>query len=355
MEKMEKLENMNILNNNGKYFFFNNLKIENKLEPKNYIFNYDDKGNCFLEDTNSFNLPEKIYDIDKDLRDVIKRSFNHNPTNLGVLLTGNKGQGKSVTAKLICQDMNLPVIIINKHVHEDINLINFLKQIQQDYVLFIDEFEKLFKLKSSADSDKGKYHNQETFLPFMDGVLTSKNKILFLLTTNDDVNEFLINRPSRIKLLREYNELPEELFNMIVDDKLINKDYKEDLEKHVSFLNLNIDLLINIINDINMLDKPFSSFSHLYNYKFEQYKYDIFKTKIGEKEEFAHTSTFSVKPKANSTYLNNYGVDNMIKFTRDEIIFESEEWDEVKKEEIEIRIRMVPVDNFRIISSKFLV
>lgn len=346
---------MNILQDAGKYFFFNNLTIANKLEPKNYLFNYDDKGNCFLEDTNSFKFPDKIYDIDKDLREIIKKSFDYNQTNLGVLLTGNKGQGKSVTAKLICQDMNLPVIIINKHVHEAINLINFLKQIQQDYILFIDEFEKLFKPKSLSDSDKSKFHNQETFLPFMDGVLTSKNKVLFLLTTNDDVNEFLINRPSRIKFLREYNELSEELFNMIVNDKLVNKGYKEDLEKHVSFLNLNVDLLINIINDINMLDKPFSSFSNLYNYKFEQYKYDVFKTRIGEEEKFSHTSTLSLKPKATTTYFNNYEVINMIKFTRDEIVFESDEWDEIKKTEVEVKVRMVPIDNFKILRSKFIV
>lgn len=50
---------MNILKNNGRYIFYNSLTIINGLESKNYLFNFDDFGNCFLEDTDDFKFPEK--------------------------------------------------------------------------------------------------------------------------------------------------------------------------------------------------------------------------------------------------------------------------------------------------------
>ncbi len=342
---------MNILKDNGKYYFYNSLTIEPTLAPKNYLFNFDGFGNCFLEDIDGFKFPEKVYDIDRDLRDIVKKSFDNNDTNLGVLLTGNKGQGKSVTAKLLCKDMGIPVIVINKPIPNDINFIKFLKGISQDYVLFIDEFEKLFKSINSHGNDKNENHSQESFLSFMDGALTSQGKILFLLTTNEQVNEFMIIRPSRIKFLKEYDELPEDLFNMIVEDKLQNKEFKQDLENNISFLNLNIDLLVNIISDINFIKQTILFFSNLYNYKFEQYRYDIHISENGGKEKWDRSVNLDSKPKHNSRYLSSYHVDNMIKFTKEEIIFEAIDYDD-KDQKINIVVRMVPVSKF--LATKFV-
>jgi len=342
---------MNILNDSGKYYFFNALTIEKKLLPKNYLFNFDaESGTCWLEDLEDFKFPDKIYDVDKDLRDLVKKSFYAYSKNLGVLLTGNKGQGKSLTAKLLCKDMEeLPRIMFTKPVPTNVNFVKFLNNVKQDYILFVDEFEKLFSSNSSRD-DERKFHTQDSFLSFMDGVLTNDHKVLFLLTTNDSVSEFLINRPSRIKFLREYVELPEEIFNMIVDDKLENKEYKKDLEDSISLLNLNIDLLISIINDINLFNKPFSEFASLYNYKFEMYRFDVFKTLPGKPERWECMRSERYRPKHTSTYLAGYSVDNMIKFTKDEIIFQASEWIEEEKDEEEIKvnviIRMVPFKGF---------
>ena len=219
---------MNILNNNGKYQFFNALEIEKILKPTTYVFNFDDNGNCWLEDIEAFKFPDKIYDVNGKLRIYIKKSYLTNKKNLGVLLTGNKGQGKSLTAKLLCSELDQPTIIINKQIPADINFIKFLNELKQNYTLFVDEFEKLFNTTKVSNETNG-YHTQETFLSFMDGVLTNEHKVLFLLTTNEGINEYFINRPSRIKFLQEYNELPEELFNLITDDRLNNLEFKQDL------------------------------------------------------------------------------------------------------------------------------
>lgn len=342
---------MHILQDSGKYFFFNSLTIDKELLPKNYLFNFDkDTGNCWLEDLEEFKFPDKIYDVDKEMRDLAKISFNAYKKNLGILLTGNKGQGKSLNAKLLCKDMNLPTIIFTKPIPTSVNFVKFLNNIKQDYVLFVDEFEKLFSANSGRDDEK-KYHTQESFLSFMDGVLTNDHKVLFLLTTNDTVSEFLINRPSRIKFLKEYVELAEDLFNMIVDDKLEDKELKKDLEDSISLINLNIDLLISIINDINLFKRPFSEFASLYNYKFELYKYDVYKTLPGKTEKWEAVRSEHHRPKHTSTYIAGHTVENMLKFTKDEIIFSTTVWvDDDTEEDGEKKmlatIRLVPIKGY---------
>lgn len=340
---------MNILNNNGKYHFFNALKIEEELENKNYLFNFDELGNCWLEDVESFKFPSKIYDVDSNLRKYIAKSYSANNKNLGVLLTGNKGQGKSHCAKLICSELKQPTIIINKQIPADINFVKFLSEIKQDHTLFVDEFEKLFDTKKESNETNG-YHTQETFLSFMDGVLTNEHKVLFLLTTNDGVNEFFINRPSRIKFLQEYNELPEELFNLITDDKLNNPEYKQDLEDNISLVNLNIDLLISIIDDINLFDEPFSTFMSMYNYKFEQYKYEVFHIENGV-DVFKSFHTTSKKIKYTDYHIAGERVLDMLVFKSDEIIFKAKDWVEDKKGkdiEIDIMVKLVPATKMSI-------
>jgi hypothetical protein len=316
---------MNILNDNGKYTFYNSLKIEDKLETKNYIFNCDEYGNCWLEDAESFKVPEKIYDISSGFRQDVLKSFNHYQRNLGVLLTGNKGQGKSLTAKLLCREMNMPIIIINKSIPKSVNFVRFFNNIKQNHCIFLDEFEKLFSTYSATNENE--FHGQEVFLSFMDGVLTNEHKTLFLLTTNDSVNEYFMNRPSRIKFLKEYDELDEEIFNMIVEDKLQNKEFQKDLEDSVSLVNLNIDLLISIIDDINLFNRPFSEFKDNYNYKLENFKYEV--SIVQDKsEKFEGYYSSKRKVRNTDTYLHHHQVTDFLKFTREEIIFTSFEWDE---------------------------
>lgn len=317
---------MNILKNNGQYSFYNELTIEKELAVKNYIFNFDEFGNCWLEDAEDFKIPKKVYDVNSGMRKDIKRAFEFYDKNMGVLLTGNKGQGKSLNAKLLCKEMGIPTILVTKSIPKDVNFVRFFNSIKQNYCFFIDEFEKLFADKGRTNENKD-YHEQDVFLSFMDGVLTNEHKVLFLLTTNDSVSEYFINRPSRVKFLQEYDELSEEVFNMIVSDKLENKSFREDLEDNVSLINLNIDLLISIIEDINLFKKPFSEFKEVYNYKLEQYKYEMNFIEGGI-EKFHGFFTSKKKIKSDTTHINGYNVNQMLKFTKSEIVFVSHRWSE---------------------------
>jgi len=315
---------MNILKINGTYQIHPSVEVIEKLSNKNYELDFDTmSGSVFLKDTFDFNYPEKIYDINIGFRDMVKKTFDNQNTNLGVLLSGNKGQGKSLNAKLLCKLMNLPVIMINKKIPNNIDFISFLNKINCDYLLFIDEFEKIFPQNYNKDNE---FHEQSIFLNFMDGSVTSNYKKLFLLTVNEDINQYMINRPSRIKFLVEYNEFPEELFHVITDDLLIDKNFKEDLYSNISFINLNIDLLISIIEQINLHNKAFSEFKLYFNYKQENFSYDIYDI-TGGNEKFQTTYHTSKKIKTNDRYIDDDYVNEILKMGDDGIVYSTNDYD----------------------------
>lgn len=321
---------MNILVDGGKYFFYNDLRIEKRLPTKNFELTFDMIGNCFLQEIESFKMPEKIYETDEFMRSLISKTWDAESKNLGVLLTGTKGQGKSLNAKILCQQIGLPVICINKQIPLKVDFVQFLNSIKQDFVLYIDEFEKLFSKKSKSEDSEGGangFHTQESFLTFMDGVLTNENKILFLLTTDDEVTEFFINRPSRIKFLKEYDDLPEELFFKICEDKLFGHPKKEeliaDLESNISLLSLNIDTLISILTDIKNLELPFSKFCHLYNYVPQKPRYEVYIKEDGGDEELKNIITLEEKVTPVSEYVNDWKVEEMLKYSKEEIVFKN--------------------------------
>ncbi len=126
---------MNIIKNDGKYFLFNAITILKKLSNKNYYLRFNSQsGECYLEDALDFQIPDKIYDIEKEFRSIVLKSFDKNKNNTGVLLEGYKGQGKSMTSKLLCIEAELPVIIIDNKIRKTINFTE-LKSIKEITVL----------------------------------------------------------------------------------------------------------------------------------------------------------------------------------------------------------------------------
>lgn len=273
---------MNIVKNGRKLNFYNDIEILKELKVGVYSLDWDAFGNCFLIEESDFTFPGKIYDVEQAFREQVLNSFNKLNKNIGVLLDGYKGQGKSVTAKQLCIEAKVPVIIIKDKIPTHVDFTRFLQDIQVPFVLFIDEFEKIF---SEGSRDEGKTHTQDVFLTFMDGAMSSGRKILFLLTTNNSVGDKFINRPSRIRFYKKYNIMPKEMFDMILEDKLDNKEFKKDLVDNMPLLDCTIDLLHTIIEEINITNKPYSHFKDIFNHKPRKITYSRYKL-VGKEYEF---------------------------------------------------------------------
>lgn len=309
---------MNVVENNGQIHIFKSIKISKELSNKNYYLRFSRLScECFLENARDFSIPEKLYDIEKEFRSIILKSFNNNNSNTGVLLEGYKGQGKSMTSKLLCLETKLPVIIIDTKIPKSINFASFLNSIDQKLVIFIDEFEKLFPTAGYGDKDD---HNQDSFLSLMDGSLTSVYKKLFILTTNSNIQDTFINRPSRIKFRKIYDHLDKNLYNMIIDDLLINKDYKKDLLDNLDLTDATIDLLISIINEINIIEKPYSYFKSFFNHSPRNFKYELYMLK---NDKYEKVETIFVKKPINrfSHSVGDYYIENVITSNDESLIF----------------------------------
>ena len=278
---------MQILKFNKNYQFYDSFEVVGSLPNTVINLDCDGFGNHFLVEGNKFKLPEKIYSNDKEFIDHVVSVFQKGTKSMAVLLKGKKGLGKSFTSKVICERLGLPVINITKVTNDD--MFSFLNQIEQEHIIYIDEFEKLFP--NQPKNGEEVEVKQDKFLSFLDGSNTTNSKRFFIITANNDVNEFLINRPSRIRYLRNYNNIHISTIEEIVEDKLKNAEFRKDLIENLDKDELNVDSLIEIIEEINLCEKPYSYFKEFFNYSVQRCKFDLYSIVSGFGEKFIGSST----------------------------------------------------------------
>lgn len=207
-------------------------------------------GGFYLTKTSDFKLPEKVYG---DLSPVDRwlKTYEEKTRNVGILLSGLKGGGKTITAKLLAIKANKPVIVIGQSFHGP-EFTDFITDpALGDCVIFIDEFEKIYRANNDEDGN-------DSLLSLLDGPYETHH--LFIFTVNQtNINSNLINRPSRILYAKRYEGLNEEDIIEIANDKLKDKKYMEDLIRtsHKIF-QLSFDILISIIDEVNRFDEPAS-------------------------------------------------------------------------------------------------
>lgn len=208
----------------------------------------------------------KIYGLQEDFINHVIKTYNEVQTgNLGILLNGTKGTGKTVAAKMIANRLHLPVIIVQNMGQEmNLQMMNYLStEINFDCVFFFDEYEKTF------DKDT-------TILSFMDGVYNSESRKVFLLTTNTlSIDRNLIGRPSRILYLKKFGNLEIEAASEFLDDTLNNKEYKQEVLEFINLLSIStIDILKSVVKEINIHGiEEFRKSKSYFNVEINSYTY----------------------------------------------------------------------------------
>lgn len=239
---------------------------EKKLEVAVYHVSVNPIRGMYLKQTEKeFTFDYKIYGTESAFIKRVMRTYEASNGNMGVLLNGIKGTGKSVTAKLICNQMKMPVIVVPEYFD---GLPKFLNGIHEEVIVFIDEYEKMYNdWKTSS------------ILTVMDGVMSGAYRRLFLLTTNDlHINENMLQRPSRIYYLKPFDNIAPEVVQEVLDDMLEWPEYRDDIVKFVDEMNIiTIDLVKAIIHEVNIHGESPNAFKDIFNVRNHKTElYDIF-------------------------------------------------------------------------------
>ena len=189
-----------------------------------------------------FTFDYKMYGLQTEFCEHVLKTYKNTTGNFGVMLTGTKGTGKTVTAKTLANDFDLPVIIVKDMGPQNQSMIEYLGSFNFDCVLFFDEFEKNFSEKDS------------TILQIMDGVYSSEYRKIFLLTTNEmTVNENMVGRPSRIRYVRKFGNLDLKTVEDYLNDELKVPEARQELLDFIDTLTIStIDILKTIVNEVNI-------------------------------------------------------------------------------------------------------
>lgn len=185
--------------------------------------------------------PAKLYGNINLQKDRILRSYKTQDKNLGVLLHGNGGTGKSTLAKLIAFDVvnnfNQPVILVQQDSIKHLEYV--LSNLKQPVMFLIDEFEKMFE----------ETEDQGYLLTLLDGLYN--NNHLFVLTANDQdrINRYFFNRPSRIRYNFYYGALGYDVYSEIVNQHFEPVFAAQLTGKLATINNLSFDIIQEIINE----------------------------------------------------------------------------------------------------------
>lgn len=196
-----------------------------------------------------FEFDYKLYDLDtSEIEERIRNTwdsdlYKKSGKNLGIIYNGVKGTGKTVGAKILCNDFdNMPTLIISQYFK---GISDFIQSIDFPCVVFIDEAEKIF---DNEDSDCS-----VELLRMIDGVYSASRKIFILTTNTLSLNNNLLDRPSRIRYVKEFGNVSNKAVEEIIEDKLIDKSKKSDLLAEINKLSFStIDIIENIIFEYNI-------------------------------------------------------------------------------------------------------
>lgn len=224
------------------------MDVRDMLPPGNYTVKEMPMGGpLYLEQIDSFNRPGKVYGDCLKNTDRVIRTFMDRPNATGVMLTGEKGSGKTLLTKNIAIELanqGIPTIVINAPWHGD-KFNSFIQTIEQPCAILFDEFEKVY------DRDE-----QEAILTLLDGVFPTKK--LFLLTCNDKyrVDFHMRNRPGRVYYMMEFKGLDVNFIREYCDDNLKNRSHTEKVcSISTLFGQFNFDMLKALIEEMNRYDE----------------------------------------------------------------------------------------------------
>ena len=198
-------------------------------------------GISYFEEDGSLSLPSKVYTTKSD--DIFIKRVNTyfqktSKLSTGVMLSGIKGTGKTVMAKVIAKNSNLPIIVVDED-YPTGRINDFFRKFETPVTIIFDEVDK--------------HWDTEDLLGWLDGVQTNAKKLVLFTCNNEDrVNDYLKDRCSRVRYVRHFEANDNARFlREILRDKGIAEDKIEDTYTFIvgNFGLLSIDNILSFIDE----------------------------------------------------------------------------------------------------------
>lgn len=183
--------------NTGNTFqlYDNSVRTYDELPAGTYTVCFSEMKGFYLSMIGNFEVAEKIYGVHINKVEKVFKAYEQTERNLGVILSGDKGIGKSLFAKMISLkaiECGLPLIVVEGYIP---GIASFLNSIEQRCVVLFDEFDKTFGTINGRQETN--VDPQTEMLTLFDGINISEK--LFVITCNEvnKLSTFLVNRPGR--------------------------------------------------------------------------------------------------------------------------------------------------------------
>lgn len=245
----------NILQQGNKFTPVNekDIKLTEDLPVATYSVKHNSMtGEFFLTVTNDFTIPEKMYGDIADKSDRIMSTFLSRKQSTGIHLTGIKGSGKTLLAKMLSvkgKELGFPTLLINEGFGGD-GFRELIQHIPNPCIVIFDEFEKNYD-----------HENQNELLTLLDGIHSSEK--LIILTSNDggrynSVTTYLKNRPGRIYYEYTFDNLSKNFIEEYCKDTLEDQTKIEGVLTGSSvFQGFNFDMLQAAVEEMNRYNESF--------------------------------------------------------------------------------------------------
>ena len=226
------------------------MRAYDTLPVSTYTLEFSKMTGFFLQLHTDLSVNETIYGNRDEKVQKVLNSFAAFKRSLGVILSGDKGIGKSVFARLLCEEAirrGIPVIIVSRAY---IGISSFFDQLDQEVLVLFDEFDKTF---SMDDDDDDKMNPQTELLSLFDGI--SGGKKLYVITCNrvHSLSDYLLNRPGRFHYHFRFSYPSAEDVRTYLEDKLMPWYFGEidPVIEFSSIVPLNYDCLRAIAFELN--------------------------------------------------------------------------------------------------------
>jgi len=231
-------------------------KAVQQLRAVPYELTFDPEKGAVLEPIPFVQPPEKLYgDVLKDV-DHYFRTFERLKGNMGVMLVGQKGSGKTTTIMAMARTatmMDMPVIYCSQQYPAGM-LEMVVRSLTQDVMFVFEEFDKQYskQIENSGNNDTSA---QDRLLSIFDGSVGGGKKLIVIAGNDSDrISQYLFDRPSRIRYTKYYSLLPLDVLVGYVRDNIKSKEEKTVMhfaKLSVLYDSLNFDMMAAMVDEMN--------------------------------------------------------------------------------------------------------